>query len=211
MNRIQFGFSTLAGVTALILVAFAFIYAFPQFTNPAAKSGTATPQFTGPATENDTATPASVTPENCDNILCEPKIESRPVVFVDEGPNGDMEIFVLRGPGQTAINISNSPGYDGKPVWSPDGRLIAFESDRNGNRDIFIVNPDGSGIRQITDSPLNQAINPQAKYHGLGGSTGLFDPADVWSPDGKSMLIHSDSDGVWRVEVIDDFNSPHPI
>ena len=206
MNRIQFGFSTLAGVTALILVAFAFIYAFPQFTNPAAKSGTATPQFTGPATENDTATPASVTPENCDNILCEPKIESRPVVFVDEGPNGDMEIFVLRGPGQAAINISNSPGYDGKPVWSPDGRFIAFESDRNGNRDIFTVNPNGSGLRQITDSPFNQAINPQAEYYslyGLGRSTGLFNPADVWSPDGKSILIHSESDGVWQVEVID--------
>ncbi|PKN92615.1 MAG: hypothetical protein CVU44_13210 [Chloroflexi bacterium HGW-Chloroflexi-6] len=178
MNRIQFGFSTLAGAIVLILVAFAFVYAIPQFANP--------------ATENGTPPPTSVTPENCDNILCEPEVESRPVVFMNTGPNGDMEIFVVRGLGQAAINISNDPGYDGRPTWSPDGRFIAFESDRNGNRDIFIVSPDGSGLKQITSSPANEAFNPAAGYS-----------SNVWSPDGKSLLVHTDQQGTWNVELID--------
>jgi Tol biopolymer transport system component len=107
---------------------------------------------------------------------------------------------VLRGPGQPATNISNSPGYDGKPTWSPDGRLIAFESDRNGNRDIFIVGPDGSGLKQITSSPANEAFSPIDYSY---SNTGLIHLLNVWSPDGNSLLVHTDRSGDWNAELID--------
>jgi TolB protein len=39
---------------------------------------------------------------------------------------------------------------DGSPVLSPDGRRIAFVSERDGNRQIYVMNADGSGLRRLT-------------------------------------------------------------
>jgi TolB protein len=36
------------------------------------------------------------------------------------------------------------------PVWSPDGNQIAFYSNRDGDFEIYVVNSDGSNLRQIT-------------------------------------------------------------
>ena len=40
-----------------------------------------------------------------------------------------------------------------RPLWSPDGQKIAFLSKRNGNNDIYVMNPDGSGQRNLTHNP----------------------------------------------------------
>ena len=40
-----------------------------------------------------------------------------------------------------------------RPLWSPDGQQIAFRSKRNGNDDIYVMNPDGSGQRDLTRNP----------------------------------------------------------
>jgi Tol biopolymer transport system component len=42
---------------------------------------------------------------------------------------------------------------DRKPGWSPDGRRIAFVSKRNGNNEIYVMNADGSGQRNLTRTP----------------------------------------------------------
>jgi len=39
------------------------------------------------------------------------------------------------------------------PAWSPDGRYIAFESDRNGEYDIYVIDVDGTNAIQLTDNP----------------------------------------------------------
>lgn len=44
---------------------------------------------------------------------------------------------------------------DEYPTWSPDGQWIAFHSDRDGDFDIYIVRPDGSDLRQLTDNDGN--------------------------------------------------------
>jgi Tol biopolymer transport system component len=36
--------------------------------------------------------------------------------------------------------------------WSPDGHLISFVSERNGNWDVYVINADGSGLRNLTRS-----------------------------------------------------------
>jgi Tol biopolymer transport system component len=59
------------------------------------------------------------------------------------------------------------------PRWSPDGRQIAFYSNRSGKYQVWSVRPDGSGIRQLTDGPENTF-----------GSN--------WSPAGTQMLSFSD-------------------
>ena len=50
--------------------------------------------------------------------------------------------------------ITSGAAWDEEPAWSPDGKWIAFASDRNGNFDIYVVHPDGTGLRQLTASTL---------------------------------------------------------
>jgi Tol biopolymer transport system component len=40
--------------------------------------------------------------------------------------------------------------------WSPDGTQIAFESDRDGDSEIYVMNADGSNVRQLTDNDTTE-------------------------------------------------------
>ena len=40
-----------------------------------------------------------------------------------------------------------------QPLWSPDGRMIAFRSSGAGNDDVYVMNADGSGQRNLTRTP----------------------------------------------------------
>ncbi len=87
-----------------------------------------------------------------------------------------------------------APGahQDIHPDVSPDGRRIAFASDRTGRFEIWVMDTDGTGLRQITSGP-------DAKTW----------PA--WSPDGQSVLFtrtHDGREGLWRVTA--DGSSPTP-
>ena len=47
----------------------------------------------------------------------------------------------------------NHDVFEANPIYSPDGEWIAFTSDEAGNDDIFIINIDGTGRRNLTNSP----------------------------------------------------------
>ncbi|MBI3963108.1 MAG: PD40 domain-containing protein, partial [Deinococcus sp.] len=55
--------------------------------------------------------------------------------------------------GAEPIQLTRSPGDDQYPSWSPDGKLIAFESTRSGNSDIWVMAPDGSKLQKLTTYP----------------------------------------------------------
>ncbi len=105
-------------------------------------------------------------------------------------PRGERALFVAHGDVFTAPiengptrNLTNSPGaHDKWARWSPDGRQIAFISDRSGEEQVWVVDQDGAGEpRQLTE--------------GLAGM--LYAPA--WSPDGKQIAF-SDKEG--RIYVV---------
>jgi TolB protein len=59
----------------------------------------------------------------------------------------------------TARKITDNINDNRNPVWSPDGKQIAFVSDANGNKDIYLMNADGSNIRRLTYGKSNN-ISP---------------------------------------------------
>lgn len=69
------------------------------------------------------------------------------------------------------------------PAASPDGKAIAFMSQRDGNWEVYLIGTDGTGLRRLTDHP---------------GQDGL--PA--WSPDGGWIAFVSDRDGEWAIWAI---------
>jgi Tol biopolymer transport system component len=62
----------------------------------------------------------------------------------------------MNADGSGEVNLSSSEADDREPVWSPDGRRVAFVSDRDGNQEIYLVDVDGSGLRNLTNSPANE-------------------------------------------------------
>jgi Tol biopolymer transport system component len=73
---------------------------------------------------------------------------------------------------------------DGQPQLSPNGRLIAFTSDRSGDPEIWLANSDGSGERQLTR--LHAAISAGAH----------------WSPNGKEIVFHSRPTGNANLYIV---------
>ena len=94
--------------------------------------------------------------------------------------------------GRNLTNLTNDPGWDGLPDWSPDGLRIAFASDRNGNREIFVMDHDGENQTRLTVD-LREPNFPRVQ--------GDQNPA--WSPDGSRIGFDSDRKGHREVYVMD--------
>jgi Tol biopolymer transport system component len=79
--------------------------------------------------------------------------------------------------------VRHEPVRDGAPAWSPDGRRIAYYSERAGAADLFVMNADGTGVEQLTKTPADE-----------GG------PA--WSPDGRQIAFDTDRDRNFEIYVM---------
>ena len=77
------------------------------------------------------------------------------------------DIYKVASTGGSAVRLTSHDSYESVPVWSPDGKQIAFASDRYGNNDVFIMNADGgSAVRLTTKSggEAPEAFSPDGKY-----------------------------------------------
>src|SRR5258708_11213637 len=60
------------------------------------------------------------------------------------------DIYTLPIEGGKAKLIDGGMSFDSQPKFSPDGQWIAFLSDREGSENIWIMHPDGTGVKQIS-------------------------------------------------------------
>jgi len=92
-------------------------------------------------------------------------------------------IYVMNADCSGLRRLTNGPGEDGGPRWSPDGKKIVFTSDRTGHAEVYLMNSDGSQQTKLTTSPKDTSFN-----------------GPDWSPDGTKLLyLHSlpNSGEIW--------------
>jgi len=70
----------------------------------------------------------------------------------------DPDVYVIAPDASGQREITFSRGIDADPTWSGDGSRIAFETNRNGNFDIYSVAADGSDAKQLTSSPQDELV-----------------------------------------------------
>jgi Tol biopolymer transport system component/tRNA A-37 threonylcarbamoyl transferase component Bud32 len=123
-----------------------------------------------PAAEKVVGLPTAITQGSREVIQPSPSPDGQWLAFASRGKQED--IFIIRTDGTGLRQLTDDSYLDRAPCWSPDGKKIAFYSDRSGKLEAWAINPDGSGLQQLT-------------YEGRGR---VWSP--VWSPDGARLAYY---------------------
>jgi len=147
------------------------------------------------------------------------------IVFTSQR-NGDLDIYSMNLDGTDLIQLTNKLGYDGGPFFSWDGSKIVYrsyypESDAEikqykdlldkemiepGNFQIWVMNSDGTGKRQITQNsyanfaPFYHPDNKRIIFSSSLGST------DLRKPDFNLWMIHEDGTGLEQITFFEGFD-----
>ncbi len=82
-----------------------------------------------------------------------PSPDAQQIAFSFQG-----DIWIVPAKGGTAQRVTANPAYDYAPKWSPDGKQLAFSSDRYGNDDVFVIDLQGGSIKRLTFFTNNDRI-----------------------------------------------------
>ncbi|MBM3811281.1 MAG: biopolymer transporter Tol [Acidimicrobiia bacterium] len=92
------------------------------------------------------------------------------------------EIFTIATERGEVQRVTDSFWRDQNPSWSPDGKWIAFISDRSGREEVWIADERGRGLKQLSDADCTKG-------------------ALVWAPDSKSLLWSGSDRKLRRVDI----------
>ena len=118
--------------------------------------------------------------------------DGRRIAFLRQGDRKHRGLYVINADGSGQRKLSDQASF-GAPDWSPDGRKIAFVSSRQGppsctwqrgcDTEIYVMNVDGSGLRNLTRNPAHDSFLATGAQH------------SAWSPDGRTIVFVSDRAG----------------
>ncbi|MEN3011151.1 MAG: PKD domain-containing protein [Candidatus Bipolaricaulaceae bacterium] len=94
------------------------------------------------------------------------------------------EIFVVDIQTKSIRQLTFSKGQDITPRWSPDGTKISFATNRDGNWEIYTMNVDGSGLKNLTNNDKSDDQWPS------------------WSPDGQYIVFQSNRTGRFELFIM---------
>jgi hypothetical protein len=190
-------------------------------------SGVRTSALDGP----DNLRRATFSPEGAD---FDPDVDpsGQWLVYASTRHREQSDIYLQRVDGTTVTQITNDPANDTMPCFSPDGKQVAFASDRAGNWDVYLVDVNGGQPIQLTSDPAHE-IHPSFSPDGtklvyctFGGQSGQWEmvvidvsnPAarrfigyglfPTWSPAGDRILFQRASDrgqrrfSIWTVDLV---------
>ncbi|HLJ10036.1 MAG TPA: hypothetical protein VKU82_02545, partial [Planctomycetaceae bacterium] len=86
------------------------------------------------------------------------------------------EIAAVGADGGDVKRLTNSRSLDDYPVYSPDGKRLAFTSNRDGNYEIYVIDADGA-------RPVNVTRNA------------ALDNFPAWTPDGSLAFVSNRAEG----------------
>lgn len=115
-------------------------------------------------------------------------------------------LFVVPSAGGRARQVTSDPGYDSYPAWSPDGKLIAFSSDRLGGFDVFLVSAGGGIPKRLTTHSANEYVKaflPDGRI--LYSSYYMADAEDGVFP-GKFQQVYSVDTAGSRPKLFSSYN-----
>lgn len=102
--------------------------------------------------------------------------------------DGDTNLYLMNADGSSVRQLTDSPGEDLAPLWSPDGSKIAYISDQDGNNEIYLL--------------ISSADAPDT-FTAMRLTTNEVDDAEpAWSPDGQKVAFSSRLNGNWDIYVV---------
>jgi TolB protein len=103
----------------------------------------------------------------------------------------------MNADGSRQRNLTHNGLLDENPVWSSDGRKIAFVGTSGRTSDVYVMNADGSGQRRLT-----RGMWPLGEYCGCPSRGLSRPPAPAWSPDGQEIAFLGKPYGSLELYVI---------
>jgi len=145
---------------------------------------------------------------------------------VSFGDSQNSGIYVVSPDGQHGTHLTESATIDTRPVWSPDGRMIAYVAVAIGtdtqDAGVYVIGVNGAGKKRVTDQSAHEVSwsknGRMLLLQSAGGidlinldgtrqiplAAGLERPLDaVFTPDGQGVMFRSSEGGSWNLYLVD--------